>query len=179
MKKTILAFGILLIVAAVVWAGYATSNYTEQGGARTVVGGSIDVVSGGEMDIESGGALKIAGTAITSTAAELNKLDAGYQPEIETVITDLDNLATYGVTDANSAAAAFDANMPDVSAGLTGIGQTKLITMSTAGNNFDVSITHHETSDPEVARFDAADEYLFLVWTGTEWATVSNTCTFP
>lgn len=54
---------------------YNTKNYTESGGERTVVGGSLDVASGGEIDIESGGSLKLAGTAITSTAAELNKLD--------------------------------------------------------------------------------------------------------
>jgi hypothetical protein len=51
-----------------------TSNYTEQGGARTVIGGSLDVASGGDLDIESGGALKIAGTAVTASAAELNAL---------------------------------------------------------------------------------------------------------
>lgn len=50
-------------------------NYNEQGGARTVIGGSLDVASGGDLDIESGGALKIAGTAITASAAELNYLD--------------------------------------------------------------------------------------------------------
>lgn len=52
-------------------------NYTEQGGARRVVasGGSLDVESGGELDIESGGSLKIAGTAVTSSAAELNIMD--------------------------------------------------------------------------------------------------------
>lgn len=46
----------------------------EQGGARMTVGsgGSIDIESGGEIDIESGGALKIAGTEIDATAAELN-----------------------------------------------------------------------------------------------------------
>lgn len=49
-------------------------NYTEPGGARDVVGGSLDVVSGGEIDIESGGSLKLAGTAITATAAELNEV---------------------------------------------------------------------------------------------------------
>ena len=51
------------------------SNYTEQGGERTVIGGSLDVISGAEVDIESGGALKIAGTAVSASAAELNKLD--------------------------------------------------------------------------------------------------------
>lgn len=40
-------------------------NYIEQGGARTVIGGEIDVVAGG--------ALKIAGTAIAATAEELNR----------------------------------------------------------------------------------------------------------
>ncbi len=63
-----------LVLIALVTAIYAASsaNYKEQGGARTVIGGSLDVVSGGEIDIESGGAWKIAGTAVTASAAELN-----------------------------------------------------------------------------------------------------------
>lgn len=56
---------------------YQPKVYREQGGSRQVIasGGSLDVASGGEIDIESGGALKLAGTAVTSTAAELNALD--------------------------------------------------------------------------------------------------------
>jgi len=54
---------------------YNTKNYTEQGGERTAIGGSLDVVSGGDLDIESGGALKIAGTQVTASAAELNTVD--------------------------------------------------------------------------------------------------------
>ncbi len=58
-----------------------TSNikvYREQGGARHVVasGGSLDVESGGELDIEAGGSLKLAGTAVSATAAELNLVAA-------------------------------------------------------------------------------------------------------
>ena len=55
---------------------YQPLVYREQGGARQVIasGGSCDVESGGEIDIESGGALKLAGTALTATAAEINKL---------------------------------------------------------------------------------------------------------
>lgn len=51
----------------------------EQGATRGFVasGGSFDVESGGELDIESGAALKLAGTAVTSTAAELNLIDGG------------------------------------------------------------------------------------------------------
>lgn len=55
---------------------YNAKNYTEQGGERTVIGGSLDVASGGDLDIESGGAFKIAGTAVAASAAELNVLDA-------------------------------------------------------------------------------------------------------
>lgn len=57
------------------------------------------------------------------------------------------------------------------------IGQMKTIVMTDATNSSTVSVTNHETSDPEVFTFDAVDEYLTLVWTGTEWATVSGTAT--
>ena len=70
---------------------YNTANYTEQGGARTVIGGEIDVVTGG--------ALKLAGTAITKTAAELNAL-----PIVEQAL-----VAAMAVTAADAAAAAGDA----------------------------------------------------------------------
>lgn len=39
-------------------------------------GGEIEVQSGGIIDVESGGLLKLAGTQVTLTAAELNTLDA-------------------------------------------------------------------------------------------------------
>lgn len=58
------------LAAVLAFAGVAVaqnvSNYMEQGGARWVVGGELDVVSGGS--------LKIGGTAITATAAELNQV---------------------------------------------------------------------------------------------------------
>jgi len=46
---------------------YGTLNYDEQGGARTVIGGELDIVTGG--------AFKIAGSAVTPSALELNELD--------------------------------------------------------------------------------------------------------
>lgn len=49
---------------------YQTKVYTKDGGNTLVV------ASGGVADVESGGAFKIAGTAVTATAAELNKLAA-------------------------------------------------------------------------------------------------------
>jgi hypothetical protein len=49
---------------------YQPKTYREDGGDKFVV------ASGGEIDVESGGSFKLAGTAVTSTAAELNYLDA-------------------------------------------------------------------------------------------------------
>ena len=57
-------------------------------------------------------------------------------------------------------------------------GTIKTITMQDATASSTVSITNHVTSDPEVATFDAVDETLVLVWTGTEWATIHASATF-
>ena len=54
---------------------YNVVNYTEQGGAREVIGGSLDVVSGGDLDIESGGAFKLAGVDKTAILAKLTGLE--------------------------------------------------------------------------------------------------------
>jgi len=61
----------------------------------------------------------------------------------------------------------------------TYMGQQLLIVMSSNANSktASVSFSHHETSDPEVLIHDAADEYTFVIWTGTEWATISNSST--
>lgn len=78
MKKSLIAFLAVLLIATLSYGAdttYTTGFYIEQGASRAVIasGGSLDVESGGEIDIESGGSLKIAGTAITATAAELNE----------------------------------------------------------------------------------------------------------
>ena len=90
----------------------------------------------------------------------------------ETKTTGTVTLNHWGITDL-AAVGAITATLPDG----TDMGQMKLIVMSVAVAS-TVSITHHATSDPEVATFDAIDEYWLGIWTGTEWATVSNTCTF-
>lgn len=46
---------------------YQPATYRTNGGDKHVI------ASGGELDVESGGALKIAGTQVTASAAELNK----------------------------------------------------------------------------------------------------------
>ena len=46
--------------------------YTKQGGTQMVIS------NGAEIDIETGGALKLAGTAVTTTAPEINRLGGGW-----------------------------------------------------------------------------------------------------
>ena len=50
--------------------------------------------------------------------------------------------------------------------------------MTDATTSSTISITNHQTSDPEVATFDAVDETGVFLWTGTEWVTIFATCTF-
>jgi parallel beta-helix repeat protein len=95
--------------------------------------------------------------------------------QVETVTAAAPTLRTWGGTQLDSDSNAITATLPDGSY----INQIKTIVMTNADNASTVSVTHHETSDPEIAQFDAVDEYWTLVWTGTEWATVSNSCTFP
>lgn len=61
----LLIFAVFALVGLPQAAAQNVSNYSEQGGARWVVGGELDIVSGG--------ALKIAGTSVTATAAEVNE----------------------------------------------------------------------------------------------------------
>lgn len=80
-RKTFFLSMFLMLFSVALFAattGYNTLVGPEQGGSRYSVrtGGSLDVESGGEIDVESGGSLKLAGTALTATAAELNKADA-------------------------------------------------------------------------------------------------------
>lgn len=69
-------------------ATYMPGIYKEPGGNRQVVksGASLDIESGGEIDVESGASLKLAGTAIAATAAEINQA-ADVSAMFETVIT--------------------------------------------------------------------------------------------
>ncbi|MCP5006933.1 MAG: DUF2190 family protein [Planctomycetes bacterium] len=58
------------------------------------------------------------------------------------------------------------------------IGRQTRFVMTEASNSSTITIANHETSDPEVATFDAVDEYLVLEWSGTEYVTIKATATF-
>jgi len=78
------------------------------------------------------------------------------------------------VTYLNPAAGAITATLADD----TVPGRLTTIIMQTTATSSTVSIAHHVTSDPEVATFDAIDETLVLIWTGTEYATIYASATF-
>lgn len=72
-------------------------------------------------------------------------------------------------TDA-TAAATFTVTVPDGVA----IGQQLLLVCETAGADVEIAFDHHANSgSTPTAKFDVADEFLLVVWTGTEWATVT------
>jgi hypothetical protein len=83
-------------------------------------------------------------------------------------------LSPYGHTIIDSSAGAVTGTLGSAATP----GTIKTITMQDATASSTVSITNHVTSDPEVATFDAVDETLVLVWTGTEWATIHASATF-
>ena len=150
------------------------SNYKEQGGARTVIGGSLDVVSGGDMDIESGGALKIAGVAVTASAAQINA--SGALEDNNTL------LETEGTTKACLV------NGVTLIAGGTGIADMTLAApvanaraiiriASLSSGSVVVTCAEGVTVDGanDIMTFDAAEETIELVYkSATEWAIVRN-----
>ena len=73
MKKFLIVLAAVGVfgLASFAWAQNVL-NYNEQGGARQVIGGTLDIVSGGDLDIESGAIFSIAGADL---AAELAILD--------------------------------------------------------------------------------------------------------
>ena len=58
------------------------------------------------------------------------------------------------------------------------IGQTVLLSSQDPNSQtINVSVSHHVTSDPETFTMSTADQWLLLIWTGTEWATLGGDAT--
>jgi hypothetical protein len=58
------------------------------------------------------------------------------------------------------------------------IGQQLLISSQDPNSQtVTISVTHHVTSDPETFTVSTADQWLLLIWTGTEWATLGGDAT--
>lgn len=59
------------------------------------------------------------------------------------------------------------------------IGQELLIVCSarTSDKTCTIKVALHEAGDDKEFTMDEADEYLYMIWTSTEWATVSASVT--
>ncbi len=65
--------GMILAFSAMFSVGYATTQSNTKVGIQQGAN-RMYVKSGGTLDVESGGSFKLAGTAVTTTAAQLNQL---------------------------------------------------------------------------------------------------------
>jgi hypothetical protein len=92
----------------------------------------------------------------------------------ETLSSAAPALSTVGVSLIDSSENAVDGTLADGAVD----GQLKLIIMTDASNSSTITIASHETSDPEVATFDAVGEMLLLIWAGSQWNTVKSSATF-
>jgi len=98
--------------------------------------------------------------------------------EQETVTTGSPTLKSHGATNLDSSGGAITGTLGSPAKTSSAVGQMKTIVMIDATTSSTISITNHQTSDPEVATFDAIDETWVGLWTGTEWVTIFATCTF-
>lgn len=89
---------------------------------------------------------------------------------INTVTAGSPTLVTNGIVYLNSNGGAITATLPDANV----LYQRVMIYMSEASNASTVTVTNHETSDPEVFTFNSTSDRLILEWTGGEWITVAN-----
>ena len=97
-------------------------------------------------------------------------------PTTETALTGSPALVTTGTTLLDSVGGAITATLGSGA----NIGQEKIIIMTDATTSSTVSVTTHQTSDPEIFTFNAVGEYLILKWMGTDvggWITIDATAT--
>ena len=154
----------------------------------TVSGGLTDIGSGtyttaaGDNDIGVAGDAEIEGILQADGALDANStanfqgivtLQAALNGPVEAV-TGAETIDAWGSseldgTSAGGAGAALTLGSATVS------GTLKTVSMQEATTSFSLTVTNHATSDPEIFLFDAVDEALLLLWTGTEWVTVNAT----
>jgi hypothetical protein len=156
---------------------YQPKTYREQGGDRHVIasGGSLDVESGGELDIESGGALKLAGTAVTATAADLNQ---GAGAAAASLLTWRCPAAVDQAIDANGAITLTEYNTAITSVNSTGqaftladatiAGHVKRIQLIVDGG--DATVTFN--TDATLVFADVGD-VAEVMWDGSAWVPIA------
>lgn len=146
------------------------------------INADVYAAADGEISVlpTDGGTYTKVGVAMEAATADGDIIEvlptpSGAQVEVTTALTTTAPAIVPGTSNTiDSTGNAVDATLADD----TVIGRLTNIVMSEASNSSTVTIAHHVTSDPEVATFDAVDEVLVLMWTGTEYATIHATATF-
>jgi hypothetical protein len=87
------------------------------------------------------------------------------EPSIRSVSADTRAFDAWGLHIIDSSKGAVSGTLAD---GMM-MGQRVKFVCKAAGNDIDIEVSHHATSDPEVIRLDAAKEWIELVWDGTDW----------
>ena len=162
---------------------YQSKVYRKQGGDELIV------ASGGAIDVESGGSLKLAGTAITATAEEINNAaDNSANIEVVTaanIITAAESGKTFFIKNATG----FASTLPAPAAGLRftfiidtppTTGNHTIVTHGTAQKvlkGLIVCATHDDTGDTSaggttltfVANQAVAGDRVEMICDGTTW----------
>lgn len=151
---------ILILASAATSVNEVTITSAATGSNATIA------ATGGDTNIDVELTPKGTGNVLATTG--------GFETASETVTTGSPALTVYGSSVLDSSGGAITGTLGSG----TFIGQIKVIVMTDASTSSTISITNHQTSDPEVATFDAVDETGVFLWSGTEWITLFATCTF-
>jgi hypothetical protein len=153
--------------------GIATRNTV-----NSVVRGNTVIAEGGDwaegegIDVAGSSRIRYGENDIVGTYSETPLL-TGTSTEgqiTETVTAASPTLNSWGSTEIDSSNNAVAATLGSGSY----IGQIKTIVMTDATNASTVTVTNHNLSDGEVFDFDAVDDVLVLLWSGTEWITLGE-----
>ena len=194
MKRTKIAVVCVLGFVALCMAGVGT---TEDDGMRgffgraNVIQGIVEIDHGtgtnqpGYQMIESSDGTALFffadddGVFRQDTAAPTGNTSGEYLDIIHDVNNVTADLVTFAGSDlyiVDSSGAAVTGTLADG----TIVGETVTFACKVAGNNIDIAVEHHVTSDPETIRLDTALENVTLVWDGTDWTEINMTgATYP
>ncbi len=96
--------------------------------------------------------------------------------DVNNISADIVSFETSGINVINSSGAGITGTLADGDF----TGQRVKFSCKVAGNNIDITVANHVTSNPEVIRLDTAKEWVELIWDDTDWVEVDgNGQTYP
>lgn len=145
---------------------------TVSGLFETITNVCILIDSGADKTKIIGCEFNSVGTAITDNGSN-TRISVDNTSVDETITTDAQTLQHWGSTSINTTVGAIGGTLGSGSF----IGEVKTVIMTVDNGDYTLSVTNHETSDPEAFVFANVDETLILMWSGTEWVTIKSSAT--